>query len=61
MKRRKFFLTVIADGLFVLGLAAIAVGIAMAGHLPAAVCVAGAESTLTGVLLQLSGGRGEDH
>lgn len=56
MKRRRFFLTVIADGLFVLGLAAIAVGVAMMGHVPAAVCVAGAETTLVGVLLKLSGG-----
>lgn len=60
MKRRKFFLTVISDGLFLAGLAAIAVGIAMAGHLPAAVCVAGAECTLTGVLLRLSE-RGNAH
>lgn len=57
MKRRRFFLTVIADGLFVLGLAAIAVGVAMMGHVPAAVCIAGAETALVAALLRISGGR----
>lgn len=69
MKRRRFFLTVIADGLFVIGLAAIAVGIAMAGHPPAAVCVGGAEAVLVAVLLRLTAEqpppenkeRGSDH
>lgn len=60
MKKRRFIRTVVADVLFVVGLAAIVVGIAMAGHLPAAICTAGAEGTGIGVLLQLSGRR-DDH
>lgn len=58
MKKRRFFRTVVADALFVVGLAAIVVGIALMGHLPLAVCVAGAECVGTGALLAL--GRKED-
>ena len=41
MKRKRFFLSLLADVIFLLGLAAIVVGIALAGHGPLAVCVAG--------------------
>ena len=58
--KKRFFRTVVADTLFCVGLAAIVVGIAMAGHLPAAICTAGAEGTGLGVLLQMSGRR-DDH
>lgn len=51
MKRKKFFISLVADALFVAGLVAIVVGIALAGHLPAAVCVAGGESVGLGLLL----------
>lgn len=54
MKRRRILLTVVADVLFVIGLAAIAVAIAMAGYRPAAVCMGGAEAVLVAVLLRLS-------
>ena len=54
MKRRRFIRTLLADALFLVGLAAIVVGIALMGHLPLAVCVAGAECTGTGALLALS-------
>ena len=58
MKKRRFFRTVVADALFVVGLASIVVGIALMGHLPLAVCVAGAECVGVGALLAL--GRKED-
>jgi hypothetical protein len=51
MKRKKFFISLVADALFVAGLVAIVVGIALAGHLPAAVGVAGGESVGLGLLL----------
>ena len=54
MKRKRFFLSLLADVIFLLGLAAIVVGIALAGHGPLAVCVAGAEMTVAGVLLRSS-------
>ena len=53
MKRKRFFLSLLADVIFLLGLAAV-VGIALAGHGPLAVCVAGAEMTVAGVLLRSS-------
>lgn len=61
MKRKKFFISLVADAFFVAGLVAIVVGIALAGHLPAAVCVAGGESVGLGLLLS-TGNRdgGED-
>ena len=58
MKRKKFFISLIADVLFVAGLVAIVVGIAMAGRFPAAVCVAGGEGVGMGLLL--SAGNRED-
>ena len=59
MKKRRYIQTVVADVLFVIGLAAIVVGIAAAGHWPLAIGVAGAELTGTGILLKLGDG-GED-
>ena len=53
MKRRRFIRTLLADALFLVGLAAIVVGIALMGHLPLAVCVAGAECVGVGALLAL--------
>ena len=50
MKRKRFFLSLLADVIFLLGLAAIVVGIALAGHGR----VAGAEMTVAGVLLRSS-------
>lgn len=50
MKRKRFILTLLADVLFVIGLAAIVVGIAMAGNVPLAVSVAGVELAVTAVL-----------
>ena len=50
----RFFLSLLADVIFLLGLAAIVVGIALAGHGPLAVCVAGAEMTVAGILLRSS-------
>lgn len=43
MRRKRFILSLLADGLFLLGLVSIVVGIALAGHVPLAVGVAGAE------------------
>ena len=57
MKKRRVIRTLVADVLFCVGLAAIVVGIALMGHLPLAVCVAGAECTGTGALLSLSIGK----
>ena len=54
MKRKRFFLSLLADVIFLLGLSAIVVGIALAGHGPLSVCVAGAEMTVAGVLLRSS-------
>lgn len=51
--KKRFFRTVVADTLFCVGLAAIVVGIALMGHLPLAVCVAGAECVGVGALLAL--------
>lgn len=60
MKKHRYIRTVIADALFVIGLAAIVVGIAAAGHWSLAIGVAGAEITGTGVLLKLGdGGEGD--
>lgn len=50
-RRRKFYRSVIAEGLFVLGLVAVVVGIAAAGHGPLAITVAGAELIAVGILL----------
>lgn len=60
MKRKKFFISLVADALFVAGLVAIVVGIALAGHLPAAVCVAGGESVGLGLLLSAGSRDGGD-
>ena len=60
MKKRRFIRTVVADTLFVVGMAAIVVGIALMGHLPLAVCVAGAECTGTGALLAIGQGKEVD-
>lgn len=49
--KRKFIRSVLADVCFVVGLAAVVVGIAAAGNWPLAICVAGAELVVTGVLI----------
>ena len=60
MNRKKFFISLVADALFVAGLVAIVVGIALAGHLPAAVCVAGGEAVGLGLLLSAGSRDGGD-
>lgn len=50
-RKRKFFLSVIADVCFVLGLVAVVVGVAAAGYGPLAITIAGAELAVVGVLL----------
>ncbi len=60
-KRRKFIVSTLSDLLFVAGMATIVIGIAMAGHTPLAVCVAGVELVLSGCLLaRFSAKAGED-
>ena len=56
MRKHRFIRTVIADALFVVGLAAIVVAIAAAGHWAVAIGVAGVEATGTGALLMLGEG-----
>ena len=46
MRRKQWILSVLADVLFALGLAAVAIGIAMSGSIPLAVCVGGAETAV---------------
>ena len=48
MRRKQWILSVLADVLFALGLAAVAIGIAMSGSIPLAVCVGGAETAVCG-------------
>lgn len=51
MRRKRFILSLLADAIFLLGLAAIVVGIAMAGHVPLAVGVAGAEMIVLSLVI----------
>lgn len=50
-KRRKFIFSVLSDLLFVSGMAAVVIGIAMAGHPPLAVCIGGVELMVSGCML----------
>ena len=51
MRRKQWILSVLADVLFALGLAAVAIGIAMSGSIPLAVCVGGAETAVCAALI----------
>ena len=54
MKRKRFFLSLLADVILLLGLAAMGVGPALAGPGPPALWVAGAALTVAGVLRRSS-------
>lgn len=52
--KKRFILSVLADVLFVIGMVAIVVGIAMAGYIPHAVCAAGGELIASGLFVAVS-------
>ena len=60
MRRKQWILSVLADVLFALGLAAVAIGIAMAGSIPLAVCVGGAETAVCAAMCRAGQTREED-